>query len=266
MAVTTAEDSSAVVFVAVLGGWWYNSLINPLWVVSDMKKLFEKHETLFCMLFILVYLVANSVCVQQFGYTSGISVVVNTLLSAGLVGVVLALKQSAYYGFTKVRNSKKYLYFIPLAVMVSVNLWSGIHLNHTAREIAFHILTMINVGFIEELIFRGFLFRMMEKSSVTAAIIVSSLTFGMGHMINLFNGAELIPTLMQIVYATATGYLFVVIFHKSKSLVPCIITHCLVNSLSIFNVENTLSLYVAPVFLTVIPLAYAVYINKTIHE
>lgn len=231
-----------------------------------MNKLFEKHETLFCMLFILIYLVANSVCVQQFGYTSGVSVVVNTLLSAGLVGVVLALKQSAYYGFTKVRNSKKYLYFIPLAVMVSVNLWSGINANHTAREIAFHILTMINVGFVEELIFRGFLFRMMEKSSVTAAIIVSSLTFGMGHIINLFNGAELVPTLMQIVYATAIGYLFVVIFHKSKSLVPCIITHCLVNSLSIFNVENTVSVYVAPVFLTVIPLAYAVYINKTIRE
>lgn len=231
-----------------------------------MNKMFEKHETLFCMLLILVYVVVNSVCVQNFGYTGSVSFAVNTLLSVGLIGLVLLLKKSAYYGFTKVRHAKKYLYFIPLALLVSVNLWNGIHINNTTSEILFHILTMMNVGFIEELIFRGFLFKMMAKTNVNSAILVSSLTFGIGHMINLLNGADLIPTLMQIVYATATGYLFVILFHKSKSLIPCIITHCLVNALSIFNIENTLSLYIAPVFLTIIPLAYAIYINRTITE
>ena len=218
------------------------------------------------MLLIVIYVAVNSVCVQNFGYTSGVSFVVNTVLSACLVGLVLLLKKSDYYGFVKVRNPKKYLYFIPLAVIVSVNLWNGFNVSNTASEIVFHILTMINIGFIEELIFRGFLFRMMEKSSVTCAIIVSAVTFGIGHVVNLLNGAELIPTLMQICYATAIGYLFVMIFHKSKSLIPCIITHCLVNSLSVFNVENTLSLYVAPVFLTAIPLVYGLYIDKKIRE
>ncbi len=231
-----------------------------------MNKIFEKHETLFCMMLIIIYIVVNSVCVQNFGYTSSVSFIVNTILSVCLVSIVLSLKKSAYYGFTKVRNLKKYLYFIPLAVIISVNLWNGFNINDSASEIVFHILTMINIGFIEELIFRGFLFKMMAKSSIKSAIIVSSLTFGIGHIVNLLNGADLIPTLMQICYATAIGYLFVIIFHKSKSLVPCIVTHCLVNSLSIFNVENTLSLYIAPIFLTIIPLAYAVYLNKKIIE
>ena len=229
-----------------------------------MNKIFEKHETLFCMLLIMIYIAVNSVCVQNFGYTSCASFIANTILSVCLVGLVLLLKKSAYYGFTKVQNPKKYLYFIPLAVIITVNLWSGFNINHSAGEIVFHILTMINIGFIEELIFRGFLFRMMEKSSIKSAIIVSAVTFGMGHIINLLNGAELIPTLMQICYATAIGYLFVIIFHKSNSLVPCIITHCLVNALSIFNVESTVSLYIAPVFLISIPLAYAIYLNKKI--
>ena len=229
-----------------------------------MNKIFEKYETLFSMLLIMIYILVNSVCVQNFGYTSSVSFVVNTILSACLVGIVLSLKKSAYYGFTKVRNLKKYVYFIPLAVIISVNLWSGFNINNTISEIIFHTLTMINIGFIEELIFRGFLFRMMEKSNIKSAIIVSAVTFGMGHIVNLLNGAELIPTLMQICYATAIGYLFVIIFHKSKSLVPCIITHCLVNSLSIFNVDNTLSLYIAPVFLTMIPLAYGIYIKNII--
>ena len=123
---------------------------------------------------------------------------------------------------------------------------------------------MINVGFIEEIIFRGFLFKMMAKDNVKIAMAVSSITFGIGHIINLMHGADLIPTLMQICYAISTGYLFVVIFYKSHSLLPCIITHCLVNSLSIFNIENTVSLYVSPVFLTLLPLIYAIYLNRNI--
>ena len=231
-----------------------------------MNKLFEKHETLFCMLLIVFYIVINSVCVQNFGYTSWVSFIANTIFSACLIALVLSLKKSAYYGFTKVQNLKQYFYFLPLALIISVNLWNGFNTKKPTSEIVFHILTMINIGFIEELIFRGFLFRMMEKSSLNSAIIVSAITFGMGHIVNLLNGAELIPTLMQICYASAIGYLFVIIFHKSKSLVPCIITHCLVNSLSIFNVENTLSLYIAPVFLTIIPLAYGIYIHRTVKE
>ena len=163
-------------------------------------------------------------------------------------------------------NLKRYLYFIPLLLIISVNLWNGININNTPNEIIFYILTMINVGFLEEVIFRGFLFKMMEKDNVNRAIIISAFTFGIGHIINLLNGANLIPTLMQVCYAISAGYLFVIIFYKSKSLIPCIITHCLVNSLSIFNVENTISLYVAPIFLTIVPLVYAIYINKSIKK
>jgi len=81
---------------------------------------------------------------------------------------------------------------------------------------------------------------------------------------NLLNGADLIPTLVQICYATSIGYLFVIIFYKSKSLIPCIITHSLVNSLSIFNIDN--SSYISSIFLIIMPLIYAIYINKNIKE
>ena len=194
------------------------------------------------------------------------SVVINTALSLLLVAIMLVLKRTAYYGLTKVRDLKKYLYFLPLLIIVSVNLWNGFNINNSATEILFHILTMLNIGFIEEIIFRGFLFKMMAKNNVKSAIIVSAITFGAGHIVNLFVGAELIPTLIQICYAASIGYLFVIIFYKSQSLVPCIVTHSLVNSLSVFNVENTLSLYIAPVILIIVPLGYGLYINKKIKE
>lgn len=231
-----------------------------------MKQIFERNETLFCILLILLYVIINSYCIQNFGIEDYRSAIINTIFSLVLIFVIVKLKKVSYYGLTKVRNLNRYLYFVPLLLIISVNLWNGININNTPREIIFYILTMLNVGFLEEVIFRGFLFKMMEKDNVNRAIIISTITFGMGHIVNLLNGANLIPTLMQICYAFSVGYLFVIIFYKSKSLIPCIITHCLVNSISIFNVENTISLYVAPIFLTIVPLVYAIYINKNIKK
>ena len=226
-----------------------------------MKKIFEKYETLFCIMLIVFYILINSYCIQNFGIQDYRSVIINTVFSVLLIILMVILKRTSFYGLTKVTNLKKYLYFIPLLLIISVNLWNGININNSTEEIIFHILNMINIGFIEEIIFRGFLFKMMAKDNIKIAIIVSSITFGVGHIINLFNGADIIPTLLQCCYAISIGYLFVIIFYKSKSLIPCIITHCLVNSLSIFNIETSMS-YISSIFLIIIPIIYSIYINK----
>lgn len=103
---------------------------------------------------------------------------------------------------------------------------------------------------------------MMEKDNLKLAIIVTSITFGIGHIINLLNGADLIPTLIQICYCISTGYLFAIILVKGNSLWPCIITHSLVNALSIFNIENNISTYISPIILTIIPILYAIYLKR----
>lgn len=231
-----------------------------------MEKLFEKHETLFCILIIVLYVISNSYCMQNFGLSDIRSVIINTIISVLLIVLITSLKRVEYYGIKKLNNPKKYLYFIPLIAIVSVNLWNGINTSHTAKEILFHILTMINVGFIEEIIFRGLLFKMMEKDNIKTAIIVSSVTFGIGHIVNLLNGAEFIPTMMQICYAIALGYLFVTIFTKSKSLIPCILAHMGINSLSIFSIQNDKYLYITSVFLVLVSICYAMYINKKVEN
>lgn len=226
-----------------------------------MKKIFEKNETLMTILIIVAYVVVNSYCMQNWGRTDYRSVVVNTVFSIALLALVISLKRVEYYGLVSVVDWKKYLYFIPLIIISTTNLWHGININYTGSEIIFYILTMINIGFLEEIIFRGFLFKMMAKDNVKSAIVVSSVTFGLGHIVNLINGADFIPTLMQVCYAIALGYLFVIIFYKSKSIVPCILSHILINSLSIFNDGFS---YVTSIFLIVAPVVYATYINKKV--
>ena len=103
---------------------------------------------------------------------------------------------------------------------------------------------------------------MMEKDNVKTAIIVSSLTFGIGHIVNILNGADLIPTLLQLCYAIAIGYMLVIVFYKSKSLIPCIVFHGVFNSLSIFSSGE--SNVVTTIILIAMCLGYAIYINKSV--
>ena len=229
-----------------------------------MKEYFEKHETLISILLIIVYILSNSYCINYFGITDYRTTIVNYILVLAIIAFIIKNKLGKYYGLTSLPNFKKFLYFIPLIILVTVNLWAGIKINNSLEEIIFYILSMIAVGFLEEIIFRGFLFKMMEKENLNMAIIVTSLTFGFGHILNLFNGAEFLPTLIQICYATAGGYLFVIIFQKGKSLWPCIIAHAGINSLSIFSVQTSLSIYIIPIFLIIISVSYAIYINKVI--
>ena len=227
-----------------------------------MEKFFKKHETLFTVGLIILYVVANSYMMQNFGYTSIQSVIFNTLLSVLIIVLIILIKRVKFYGLTKPINSKKFLYFIPLFVISLFNLRNGIHINNSTSEILYHILTMINIGFLEEILLRGFLFKMMEKDNVKTAIIVSSITFGIGHIVNLLNGADLVPTLLQVLYALAVGYMLVIVFYKSKSLMPCIIFHGIFNSLSIFAEGK--STILSSVVLIAICLLYTIYINKRV--
>ena len=229
-----------------------------------MKNNIIKFETPITFILIISYLVLNSYCLNNYGLTDFRSFILNLILVFIIVIYIFKNNLGSYYGLTSFPKLSQYLYFLPLLLMISVNLWNGININNTTTEIIIFMLTMFLIGFLEEIIFRGFLFKMMAKDNVKLAIIVSSVTFGVGHVINLFNGASLIPTLLQIMYATSGGFLFVIIFYKSNSLWPCIITHSLINALSIFNnVENTLSLYIAPLFLILISFLYAGYIIKS---
>ncbi|MGL4762268.1 MAG: lysostaphin resistance A-like protein [Sarcina sp.] len=176
-------------------------------------------------------------------------------------------KLSEYYGLCKSSvPAKKVLYYFPLLIIASVNLWFGFKMNFTLVETLFYILSMFLVGFLEEVIFRGFLFKALCKDNVKIAIIVSSLTFGLGHIINLFNGSgvDLISNLCQISYAVAIGFLFVTLFQRGKSLWPCIIAHSVLNALGAISnreVSGDYTILVA-IVLIVVSLGYSLFLTK----
>ena len=234
-----------------------------------MKRLYDKNELTFALIWIGIFVVLLSIG-DNLSAAIGIEKILTMPLSI-VVTVVLHRWISKHnlkekYGLCPFSaNLKTYLFFIPLVLLMSVNLWWGIAANFTYLETIFYIVSMLCVGYIEEVIFRGFLFKAIAGNNVKQAIIISSITFGMGHIVNLLNGSPLFDTLLQIFYAAAVGFVFTIIFYKSNSLWPCIITHSVVNALSAFMNEakvTAMDNVVASIFMCVVSIAYAVYILK----
>lgn len=211
-----------------------------------MKKLYEKSEMSLTLILIAVYVVAQSVA-QTLNNVIGVESSANAILMIAFTAVlaVFIVKNGLQekYGLCKAKvPASKFLWFIPLAILVSRNLWLGIGENLTSLDLVCYLCAMLCVGFIEEILFRGMLFRAIEKDNHRTAVIVSSVTFGLGHIMNMFNGvqSEWLVTICQMVGAIAIGFLFVIIFDRGGSLWPCIIAHIGIDMLSAFANEAAL--------------------------
>lgn len=234
-----------------------------------MTKLYRKNELWFALVWIIVYVVGTSATdglSEKLGCAKSLTLAFHAVLT---VLIVLAVKKlgiaekCGLCGFCKSGGSAKaFLCFIPLLAIMSVNLWHGVRLNFTVHETLLYTASMLCVGFIEEVVFRGFLFNAIAKNgSVKTAIVISSLTFGIGHIINLINGADPFETVMQICYACALGFLFTVILYKGKTLVPCIFAHSVINATGAFAVQPSKeAVAVISAVLCVVSVLYAAWI------
>lgn len=161
------------------------------------------------------------------------------------------------------QDSKRFLFFIPMWILVTGNLWGGFALSYKGVSQVFAVLSMLLIGYVEELIFRGFLFRaIIPKDGVKLAIIISSVTFGIGHLINLFAGQTSLESVIQVFFAIAWGFIFTMIFYKSGSLIPCIIAHGLVDAFSKFAVESMTMAWVYMIATIVVAIAYCIYLVR----
>jgi len=214
-----------------------------------MKKLYQKNELSFALVWIGLYVLVMNIALQFCGGFDDLAgkTVGRVLIPVVCICVLVVISTvwivrnglSEQYGLSCFKGiSKDFLFFIPLILMSCVNLKNGWGLK---ASLAVSLLMMVNLavaGYVEEIIFRGFLFRAMAKDDLRSAIIVSAVTFGVGHIVNLVNTADTLSVLLQVCYAITIGFMYTLIVYKGGSLWPCIASHMFVNGSSIFALEQ----------------------------
>lgn len=232
-----------------------------------MKRLYEKNELTFALIWIAIYVVGFSLS-DALSEAIGVEKLVTALF--GMVMTVLLFVRTCKQGLGRKFGlinpavpPKQVVYYLPLVLIPTVNVWWGMQLSLTVLESCLYVFSMLCVGFLEELIFRGFLFKALAKNNLKQALIISSVTFGIGHIVNLLNGEEVVSTLLQIVYAIAIGFTFTYLFMVCGSLWPCIICHGAINSLSAFSVNPGLKGgLIGATFLCAVSIGYSLYLAK----
>ena len=224
-----------------------------------MNKLYLKNELTFTIVWIIAYCVLQSLANplnKMIGIEYAASAVFCILQVIILFTFIRKNDLSKKYGLCKTKVPAKYfLYYVPLFILASSNLWNGIAIHYSLAETMCRIVCMLSVGFLEEVIFRGFLFVSIAKENIKSAMIFSSVTFGIGHIINLFNGSgmNLVSNLCQIIFAILVGFLLVTIFYRGGSLIPCILFHSAINTLGTFanNMNLTTEIQLLHLFILI---------------
>lgn len=231
-----------------------------------MNRLLKKNAILHAVAWIGIYIG----CVNIFDLLSESVGVINLFTSLGLSGLsivlVLYLKKHNKLDelglkYVNKLNYKKMLYFIPLIILALSQFMGSLNTSIELNQIILFGVLMINVGFIEEVIFRGLLFKAIkDKSGYSRVILISGLTFGLGHIVNLMRGMTIENQVEQIVLAITIGILLGLIVEITQSLIPGIIFHILFNFSSTIMVFDKKSEFYLLIMILGISIGYTLYL------
>ncbi len=229
-----------------------------------MRKFYENKPVLFAVLWIVIYVVLIAPLRGRFGDDSVQMLLGLTAISMALSAAIRFLGIEKELGLTRwLQNGKKLLWLLPMWVLATGNLWGGVGLRYAGINGVMAVLSFLLVGVAEEIIFRGFLFNGMKKNgSLTVAVLVSAITFGMGHIVNLLTGHATAQTLIQILFAVAWGFLFTLAYLKGGSLLPCILIHSLIDAFSVFSRDSEIAHWAYVIATVVVAAIYCLYLRK----
>ena len=125
-----------------------------------------------------------------------------------------------------------------IVLVLAITAWNigSWHWDTVPGWLAFTLL----VAFVEETFFRGIVLRMLLPYGWTQAWILSSVVFGLGHVINLINGYQsAFTTLIQVCFALAWGLFAAAVYADTGSIWPVFVFHALFDAIQLAGVHQT---------------------------
>lgn len=239
-----------------------------------MLNLYNNKPVLHSLVWLMAYLVMNTITGNYAGLTDVepyiISAVPNLLLAAVCFFYLKRNNIASEIGLlTKpTERPTTMLFYLPLLALPFLNLLYGINREISTANLLTLLLMYTGVGFMEEVIFRGLMFKALSKKwnrYVVVAFI--SITFGIGHIVSMVAiNQSAGDTALQIINACVVGFLFMVIILASGNLTICIITHILYNfiaNISLVNSTDT-SIIIISLVIIVLYVAYLLWRAKNI--
>lgn len=210
--------------------------------VNNNIKLTTQQKIVFMGL-IFVVIILELFEFDFLGQTKDVTMITNaiTRIAVGSLFMILlfGLGHREMFSF---KNTIKSLVIVIPALIISINnfpivayLDGRAGLSEPIYRVFLFLVECLSVGFFEEILFRGiillFLIQRLQhvKYGMIYAIVISSMLFGMLHIINLFDGASLSDTLLQVGYSFLVGMMWAVMYLRTKHLWITMLCHATFN-------------------------------------
>ncbi|MFJ7731269.1 lysostaphin resistance A-like protein [Lysinibacillus sp. NPDC097231] len=184
---------------------------------------------LFTLLALVFPFIAGAIItVKNISSLSSIDLIRFIAFAVGALVTLWIMKKSKFsfqdFGF---RKFKAEAWMAVIVISELIAFFSGItdRDGFSAQYVFILLLFVIAVGFYEEFIFRGLIFKYLSAKGLKTAIIGSSILFGIGHLENLFAGQDFLLTLLKVAFAFLFGLVCAEIVAKTKSIIFPIVWH-----------------------------------------
>ncbi len=209
-----------------------------------MKSSFpQRRPMLFVVLLLLVvlvtYLIAGTIT-----HAFKLPTLATYVIGNGVLALIAMLLLSRLHwwreaGF-RLPAKPHYLWFftVPCLPIILNIAFSGVSYPGIGRLLLFLAIALL-VGFVEETYFRGMMLRALRMRGPWQAVIISSLFFGILHLLNVAAGANLAATLLQVVYTVAFGLMYAALALRTQTILPLIVTHGLTDFFGYLALNST---------------------------
>lgn len=241
----------------------------------NRKTYAEKHplitSILYSLLILLFPVAAGVITTISKSDSTQLKLVQGICFMLAVIIALLIMKKSKYsfkeYGFDRqtANGNRHALWYIPMVLVELTALSYGFGEQNTPLYVLTVLFMTAMVGIAEEAFYRGLMLKTWSHKGDKYAIVVGSIFFGITHLGNLFGGADLINTIMQVFFAALFGFVCAELVVVTKSLVGPIFFHFLHDFIAYTGPQNENINYLIITGIQVIILvSYAVYLWKKI--
>ena len=176
----------------------------------------------------MVYLCQN-ILRNIFVNMLAVNELVATLITVvAFVALALLFVKKDNYFKVRCKNKSCITYIITFTLILGIINLFPFNISITITTLSV-IVKMLFVGLMEELIFRGCVYKIcQEKWGDRKAIVFSSILFGVIHIINILND-DIIMIVLQMVYATSIGVVFAILIYKKQGIILSVLAHAIIN-------------------------------------
>lgn len=203
--------------------------------VASVKRLHDTspiwHALAWIGLYVAAVMVGDALSAGV-GVANSVTVPALLVLSVALVVYLRANGWLTRYGIraTRPEDFTRSIYYAPLVVIVLLQLTKGFRGELDTPAVVLVVALMAAVGFLEELIFRGLLYRaLLTRRGVTGAVVISGVTFGLGHVVNLTRDYTAVQQALQVAVGIGLGIVLALLFALTGSILPLVAFHAVLN-------------------------------------